>query len=96
MSKRIRKRLLWLTAAAIILVYVLSYIAITQYRYEQFRGYNACGFWYVSCEDETSKSWERKERAMQTFYGPLQYIEHCLLERGMSHASCSPFFRIGK
>jgi hypothetical protein len=96
MSKRIRKRLLLLAASVILLAYLISYIVITQHRYEQFRGWNALGFWYVSWEDETSKSWERKERAAGILYGPLHTIEYDVLGLGMPHAGCSPFFCLGK
>ena len=96
MKKLTRKRLLWSAAILLFLAYLISYIAIAQYRYEQFRGWNAKGFWYVSWENETSESWERKERAMWIFYRPLNYVEYDLLGLGMPHAACSPFFRIVK
>jgi hypothetical protein len=96
MSKRTRKRLIWLAAISLLLTYVLSYVGITQRRYEQFRGWNACGFWYVSWADETSKSWETKEQIAATVYGPLNYLENRVLGLGMPHAACSPFFGLSK
>jgi hypothetical protein len=96
MSKRFRKRLLWIAAIVLFLIYVSSYAVITQHRYEQFRSYNALGFWYASWEDETSDSWERKERVFGVVYGPLNYVEYDILGFGMPHASCSPFFSLGK
>jgi hypothetical protein len=96
MSKRFRKRPLWITAIVLFLAYVSSYAVISQRRYEQFRSYNAKGFWYASWEDETSDSWERKERVFGVVYGPLNYVEYDILGLGMPHASCSPFFSLGK
>jgi hypothetical protein len=95
-TTRTRKRLFWLAAAVLLLAYVTSYVVITQHRYEQFRGYHACGFWYVSWEDETSESWERKERLAWICYRPLHFVENDVLGLGMPHAACSPFFRLGK
>lgn len=69
-----------------------TYIAITQRRYEQFRGFDAKGFWYVSWEDETSKSWETKEQIVGTVYGPLNYFENRVLGLGMPHSPSSPFW----
>jgi hypothetical protein len=96
MRTRLHNRLIALAAMGLFLAYVTSYVVATRIRYEQFREWHAPGFWYVSWDDETSQSWERKEQVAAVLYGPLNYIECDVFGFGMAHAGCSPFFTLVK